>query len=149
MTKTLTIALTVASLAAATAPYASAAGLQPAVAQGGDAQLQLIQYRGGCFAGERFSDCRERMRWERRRGHHHYVWRDGRYVDDSGAAIAGSILGFALGAAIAGSSSDHDYYVAHRYDRGWRARCRASYPAFDYGTGTYLGDDGYRHYCVR
>jgi len=106
------------------------------------------QARGGCFGGERDNDCRERMRAERR-SNHHYVYRDGRYEDQSGAAIAGGILGFMLGAAIAGSAQDRDYYNAHRNDGGWRSRCAKAYRSFNPGTGTYMGTDGYRHYCTR
>lgn len=104
----------------------------------------------GCFPRERASDCRERLRVQQR-SHHRYVWRNGRYEDqDAGnAAVVGGILGFILGAAIAGSNNDRDYYYAHRNDRGWRARCRSAYRGFDYRTGTYLGRDGYRHYCTR
>ena len=88
------------------------------------------------------------MDWERQH-HRHLVWRDGRYYDnDTGAAVAGGILGFALGAAIAGSRDDYNYYYSHRYDRGWRARCR-DLPGFDWRTGTFIGRDGYRHYCTR
>jgi hypothetical protein len=60
------------------------------------------------------------MRVEQR-SNHHYVYRDGRYEDQTGAAIAGGILGFMLGAAIAGSTQDRDYYNAHRNDGGWRS----------------------------
>ncbi|MGZ3364105.1 MAG: BA14K family protein [Caulobacteraceae bacterium] len=103
---------------------------------------------GGCFPGEHGDDCRERMRAERR-SNRHYVYRDGRYEDQTGAAIAGGILGFMLGAAIAGSSQDRDYYNTHRNDGGWRSRCSKAYRSFDAGTGTYMGADGYRHYCTR
>ncbi|MGZ3272611.1 MAG: BA14K family protein [Caulobacteraceae bacterium] len=88
------------------------------------------------------------MRAERR-SNRHYVYRDGRYEDQTGAAIAGGILGFMLGAAIAGSSQDRDYYNTHRNDGGWRSRCSKAYRSFDAGTGTYMGADGYRHYCTR
>ena len=103
-----------------------------------------------CFPGERASDCRQRRSVEQR-NNHHYVLRNGRYEDQdaSNTAVIGGILGFILGAAIAGSNSDRDYYNAHRNDRGWRTRCRSAYPGFDYRTGTYLGRDGYRHYCTR
>lgn len=103
----------------------------------------------GCYNGERSSDCSQRRRAEQR-SNRHYVWRDGRYEEQGsgGAAVAG-ILGFMLGAAIAGSASDRDYYNSHRNDRGWRSRCRSTYSSFDYRTGTYLGRDGYRHYCTR
>jgi hypothetical protein len=88
------------------------------------------------------------MRAERR-SNRHYVYRDGRYEDQSGAAIAGGILGFMLGAAIAGSNQDRDYYHAHRNDNDWRSRCSKAYRSFNPGTGTYLGTDGYRPYCTR
>jgi hypothetical protein len=132
---------------------ASEWGLEPAIARSAGAQVEQVQYRVyrndyGCYRGERVFDCRERLRWERRHNRR-MVWRDGRYFDDeTGAAIAGGILGFALGAAIAGSRDDYNYYYAHRYDRAWRARCRYL-PGFDWRTGTYLGRDGYRHYCTR
>ena len=107
------------------------------------------QYRGGCYAGERGDDCRERLRLEQQ-SHNRYVWRNDHYEeqDATGAAIAGGIIGFALGAAIAGSNSDRDHYNSHRNDRDWQSRCRASYPNFDPRTGTYAGQDGYRHYCT-
>lgn len=140
---------------AATTLTAGAAGAQPlqldrGLASAGEASVLAVQWRGGCYRGERPGDCRDRLRWERGGHHGHWVWRNGRYVnDDPGAAIAGGILGFALGAAIAGADSDRDYYLSHRRDRGWRARCRAAYPGFDWNSGTYVGPDGYRHYCLR
>ncbi len=104
----------------------------------------------GCYAGERRDDCSERLRYESQ-SHRRYVWRNDHYESDdaAGAAVAGGIIGFIMGAAIAGSNSDRDYYNAHRNDRDWRNRCSASYSGFDYRTGTYPGQDGYRHYCTR
>lgn len=137
-----------ASLAAA-AIASAAISVQPAnAAKWGDERVVRVAYRG-CYAGESPASCRDRMRWENR-SHRHLVWRDGRYYDDnnSGSAIVGGILGFALGAAIAGSHDDYTYYQSHRNDRGWRARCR-NLPGFDWRSGTYIGRDGYRHYCVR
>ena len=104
--------------------------------------------RGGCYAGEQSARCRQRLTVQKR-SKHTYVYRNGRYEDSSGAAIAGGILGFILGAAIAGSTQDRDYYYSHRNDRQWRSRCQSSYNNFDYRTGTYMGGDGYRHYCTR
>ena len=49
------------------------------------------------------------------------------------------ISGFILGTVIAGNASDRDYYHHHRNDRGWRNRCRQTYPGFDYRSGTYVG----------
>jgi len=153
MSKTLMAAvLSAATIAGGAAPAASAApaGFDPAVARPGDAQLDRVQYAyRGCYRGESRWSCRDRMRWERRHNRR-LVWRDGRYYDNNGAgaAIVGGILGFALGAAIAGSQDDHDYYMRHRYDRSWRRRC-SGLPGFDWRSGTYMGRDGYRHYCVR
>lgn len=108
------------------------------------------QYNGGCYPGEQPNDCRQRLNVQQRT-HHNYVWRNGRYEDQnaSGAAAAAGIIGFLMGMAIAGSSSDVDYYHAHRNDRGWQTRCRSAYRSFDRNTGTYIGQDGYRHYCTR
>lgn len=143
------IALTLAAASLATAPLAQAASLalDGGLATPGDAQFTLAQNRG-CFRGERAADCRERLRVEQR-SHRRYVYRNGHYEDSSGAAVASAIFGFVLGAAIAGSQQDHDYYYSHRNDRGWRSRCQSAYRNFDYRTGTYGGDDGYRHYCTR
>jgi hypothetical protein len=108
------------------------------------------QYSGGCYAGERGDDCRERLRAEQQ-NRHRYVWRDDHYEeqDTTGATIAGGIIGFMLGTAVAGSNNDRDYYNSHRNDRDWQNRCQMTYPNFDRGTGTYVGQDGYRHYCTR
>lgn len=107
-------------------------------------------YSSSCYPGERRDDCRERLRYERQTNQR-YIYRDGRYEreDAAGAAIAGGIIGFILGAAIAGSENDRDYYNAHRNDRNWRSRCAAAHPGFDARTGTYIGPDGYRRYCTR
>ncbi len=99
----------------------------------------------GCYNGERSRDCNQRRRVEQR-SNRHYVWRNGRYEDRDGGA---AVLGFMLGAAIAGSADDRGYYYSHRHNRGWRSRCSSAYRSFDWRTGTYYGSDGYRHYCVR
>jgi hypothetical protein len=105
-------------------------------------------YGGGCYAGEWPSQCRDRLRWERSRPV--YVYPDNRYYgrrrhrDSTGAAIAGGIIGFALGAAIAGSQSDRRYYASRRGDRSWAARCARRYRSFDPYSGTYLSNSGYR-----
>lgn len=104
----------------------------------------------GCYSGERGDDCRERLRYEQQ-SQHHYVWRGDHYEsqDAAGAAAAAGIIGFIMGVAVAGSPSDRDYYNAHRHDNDWRHRCSSSYSGFDDNSGTYLGQDGYRHYCTR
>jgi len=143
MRKTLTAvvvaALGLSSTACANGPYY------------GERTHRDAQYSRGCYAGERGDDCRERLRVEQQ-NRHRYVWRNDHYEEQdaaTGAAIAGGIIGFALGAAIAGSNSDRDYYNSHRNDRDWQSRCRASYSNFDPRTGTYVGQDGYRRYCTR
>jgi hypothetical protein len=148
MTKNL-IAITLAAASLATVPTAQASTLtlDKTLATPGEAQLIPVA-TGGCYRGERAADCRQRLQVERH-SHRHYVYRNGRYEDTSGAAVASAIFGFVLGAAIAGSQQDHDYYYSHRNDRGWRTRCQGAYPNFDYRTGTYNGNDGYRHYCTR
>jgi hypothetical protein len=106
--------------------------------------------RGGCYAGERRDDCSERLRYEQR-SNRHYVWRNDHYEpqDTAGAAVAGAVIGFILGTAIAGSTSDRDYYNAHKNDRDWHNRCASTYQGYDSRTGTYVGPDGYRRYCTR
>ena len=68
---------------------------------------------------------------------------------DSGAALALTVLGVALGAQILGSLDDRDYYERNRHDRSWRDWCRDRYNTFDWSSGTYMGNDGYRRYCRR
>lgn len=138
ITTVLTIA-TLSTSACATGPYG-----------GGPGDTSGNGRPGGCFSGERRDDCRERQSYERQ-SKHHYVWRGDHYEDQdaAGAAIAGGIIGFILGTAIAGSNDDRDYYNAHRNDRDWRDRCAKSYPGFDPRTGTYAGPDGFRRYCTR
>jgi hypothetical protein len=137
----ITVAVAIASLtsaACATGPYDSGRGHFEG------------RSSGSCYAGERRDDCSERLRYEQQ-SHHRYVWRNDHYEDQDagGAALAGGIIGFILGTAVAGSNSDRDYYDAHRNDRDWRDRCSAAHPGFDAGTGTYVGPDGYRRYCTR
>ena len=98
--------------------------------------LQNIQYGGGYYG----------YRDRGYRGGYRGYGRRYRRSDD-GAAIAAGVLGFALGAAIAGSASDRDYYRSRRSDRAWLASCSSRYRSFDPASGTYLGFDGYRHYC--
>jgi hypothetical protein len=122
---------------------------QPGYGQRGP-QGRVGPQTSGCYPGERSYDCQQRLSVQRRT-HHNYVWQNGQYEDQSanGAAVAAGIFGFILNAAIVGSTSDRDYYNAHRGDPAWRTRCRGAYPSFDYNSGTYMGSDNNRHYCTR
>jgi len=74
-------------------------------------------------------------------------------ADDVGAGIAGGVLGFMAGAAVAGSAP-HYYGHDYSYDDGsygWRRHVRACFRAYgdDYDpqSDTFIGDDGYEHRC--
>lgn len=112
------------------------------------AQRRAERDARGCYRGEPLRDCRERTNWERRYGSRYY-YNNGRYYrnDNSGAALAAGILGFALGAAIQGDRDDYDYYYARRNNRAWIERCRVRYRSFDPYSGTYVTTSGYRRYC--
>ena len=58
-------------------------------------------------------------------------------------------LGFATGAIIGGAIASEGAYGAYApAGDGWREACAQKYRSFDWGSGTYLGYDGYRHRCV-
>jgi hypothetical protein len=82
-----------------------------------------------------------RQRWLRTHGHD-------RYDHDSAVGlVAGTILGFVLGAAIADSKERQAAADARLNDPAWIAYCARKYASFDPYSGTYLGSDGLRHYC--
>lgn len=82
-----------------------------------------------------------RQQWLRRHGH------DDDDDDSAAGLIIGMILGFALGAAVVDSQEQQDYATSRLNDPGWIAYCARRYRSFDPYTGTYLGNDGLRHYC--
>jgi hypothetical protein len=86
----------------------------------------------------------DRNNFDRRRDD----WRRDRRGND-GDALAAGIIGFALGAAIVGSQNESQYTYERRDDRRHRAACTRTYRSYDWRSNTYLGPDGYRHYCVR
>jgi hypothetical protein len=93
----------------------------------------------------------DQRRWEAQRDRE---WRRNsynRYRRDRGDntdALAAGIIGFALGAAILGSQNDASRAYGYRSDRQHIASCRARYRSYDAASNTFLGNDGYRHYCV-
>lgn len=98
---------------------------------------------------------------EARQRHHHH--------NNNGDEIAAGILGFALGAVVAGAASNYyaprrDYYYAapRPYPRRYYAprasyyadpaaahiaRCEARYRSYDRYSDTFIGRDGRRYYC--
>lgn len=82
-----------------------------------------------------------RQQWLRRHGH------DDRDHDSAAGLIIGAILGFALGAAVVDSQEQQAAANARLNDPGWIAYCARRYASFDPYTGTFLGNDGLRHYC--
>lgn len=83
----------------------------------------------------------ERERWARNH-QQRYGQRDS---NDSTALMAG-IVGFTLGAAILGSQQQAQQ--ARSRDRRWDRSCSRRFRSYDRNSGTYLGYDGYRHYCT-
>jgi len=68
--------------------------------------------------------------------------------NNGGAALAGGIFGFAAGmiaGAAANSRSDRRFVNAG--DAEWVAYCARKYRSYDPRSNTFLGHDGYRHYC--
>jgi len=65
------------------------------------------------------------------------------YHDDTGAAIAGGVLGLAAGAIAAGAAAD----AAKRSDPNFIAYCARKYPSFDPQSGAYLASDGRWYPC--
>lgn len=82
----------------------------------------------------------ERNRWERRYHSRHHD-----HDNDQGAALVAGIIGFALGAAIVGSQQEAQR--AREADRSFDASCARKYRSYDPRSRTYLGADGFRHYC--
>lgn len=85
-----------------------------------------------------------------------YGWGGGYYYGGLGAAAA---VGLATGAVIGAAAAQPErVYVAPDSDvppaagyapfsPGYMEHCSSKYRSFDPQTGTYLGYDGYRHYC--
>lgn len=67
--------------------------------------------------------------------------------NDHSEAIITGMLGFALGAAIAGSQDDQRYARRQMNNRRWVNYCSRKYRSFDRRSGTYLANDGLRYYC--
>lgn len=119
----------------------------------------------GAYAGERHG--------HRHFRHHHHHHRPVIVHRDNGAAVlAAGILGLAAGAIIAGAnnppppeepyrpsrpSPHRDYFpeapgqtasIAEPWSAEWYRYCAQRFRSFDSQTGTYLGYDGKRHFCV-
>lgn len=71
-------------------------------------------------------------------------------------AAGAAILGFALGAIIAGAATSHNngYTTTYRYDNNYNGygyshveRCARTYRSYDPGSDTFIGRDGNYYYC--
>jgi hypothetical protein len=75
--------------------------------------------------------------------------RNRRYRDNNNNdATAAAIIGFALGAAILGTQNDARMSYGYSQDRNHGRLCSRKYRGYDFRSNTYLGRDGYRHYCM-
>ena len=76
--------------------------------------------------------------------------RNRRYRDrgDNNDAATAAIIGFALGAAILGTQADARSSYGYAQDRNHGRMCARKYRGYDMRSNTYLGRDGYRHYCM-
>jgi hypothetical protein len=88
----------------------------------------------------------DQQRWRDRQS---YLRRYPDHRDDHSDAIITGLLGFALGAAIAGSEQDQRWAHSNLHNRRWLDRCARHHRSFDPRSGTYLGRDGLRYYCRR
>jgi hypothetical protein len=116
------------ALAGATAQAAplgpsTASGIAAAAETGGATVTQVQYYHHRRHYGHRG--------YRGYRRHHHHN-------NDAGAAVAGGIIGLALGAMIAGSAAQNSNAVQY---------CASRYRSYDPRSGTYLGYDGVRHPC--
>lgn len=78
------------------------------------------------------------------------------YGPGPGVGIAAGVLGFMAG-AMAANAASNSYYEPRYYGPrfvgpgpGWsdhEAACFDAYRSYDPDSDTYLGFDGYRHYC--
>jgi len=62
-----------------------------------------------------------------------------------GIGIAAGVGGFVLGSLL--SQQPRTVYVEEDYDSIHIRRCYARYASYDAGSNTYIGYDGYPHYC--
>jgi hypothetical protein len=90
----------------------------------------------------------EQVRWHGRRGHHrgHSRYYGHRHYGH-GAAVGAGIVGLAAGAILGSAIAAGERPPTVIRDGSWIRACSAKYRSFDPRTGTYLGYDGYRHYC--
>jgi hypothetical protein len=65
-----------------------------------------------------------------------------------GIGIAAGVGGFVLGSLLAQQQPRTVYVEDDGYEGSWHVRrCMARYGSYDPDTNTYIGYDGYPHYC--
>jgi hypothetical protein len=85
----------------------------------------------------------------------------GRRGDDGYSALGAGLLGFGVGAIVGSALTPREVYVAPPprpvYTRAgygpapwtpdWYSYCYSRYRSFNPNTGTFIGYDGYEHFC--
>jgi len=65
-----------------------------------------------------------------------------------GIGIAAGVGGFVLGSLLSQQQQPQPVYVDEYGGGSWHVhRCLAHYPSYDPDSNTYIGYDGYPHYC--
>lgn len=113
------VALAAAGAMLSTAASPVLAAPLPIASPGSDSGVQQVQYRHGHGHGHGYY------------GHHH------RHYGGGAAVLGGLAAGAIIGGAIASSQAQAN---AASY-------CAQRYRSYDPASGTYLGNDGFRHSC--
>jgi hypothetical protein len=80
-------------------------------------------------------------------GGRHYYRRHRDWDDNNGAGLALGLFGFAAGAVVGSQlQGGQGYGYGGGYD-AHDAACAQRFRSYDPNSNTYLGYDGYRHYC--
>jgi len=104
------------------------------------------------------------------RGHGHGHYGGGRYVQNNyyrgggGNAWGAGLIGFGVGAIVGSALTPREVYVAppppppprayapvaygpQPWSPDWYSYCYSRYRSFNPNTGTFIGYDGYEHFC--
>lgn len=92
-----------------------------------------------------------------------YVQKNYYYRDNGANAVGAGLLGFGIGAIVGSALTPREVYVAPPPPRptyytpagygpppwtpDWYTYCYSRYRSFDPNSGTFIGYDGYEHFC--